>query len=74
MKNLATEPPLVVTIDSAARLLTVSRRTVYRLVAMGQLCIVRITPHAPRIMRADLDSFLSACAGTPAEGVMKDTL
>lgn len=66
MKNLAKEPPLAVTIDSAAHLLTVSRRTIYRLAATGRLRIVRITPDAPRIMQADLESFLNDCKAPPA--------
>ena len=54
-----TTTSLAVTVDAAAHLLAVSRRTVYRLAEAGKIRIVRITPDSPRILRSDLERFLA---------------
>ena len=48
------QPPLLVTLDEAARLLSVSARTVRRMIDDGRLEAVRPTPDAPRLRYADL--------------------
>ena len=52
---------LAVKVDIAADLLSVSRRTIWRLAKTGKIRIVWITPDSPWGMRADLEAFLSAC-------------
>lgn len=52
---------LAVTVDEAARLLAVSRRTIYRLAQQGKIRVVRVTADAPRVLRADLEAFLASC-------------
>ena len=61
-----TDAPLL-TLPDVARLLAVSTRTVYRLVAQGYLTVIRITPDTPRLRRADVETFIArgaACAET----------
>ncbi len=62
MDNLDLNPPLAVTVDAAADMLAVSRRTVYRLAQAGKLRIVRVTADAPRVLCADLRTFLATIA------------
>lgn len=51
---IPSQPPLLITFDEAAVLLSVSPRTVRRMVSRGELDVVRITPDAPRIRYTDL--------------------
>lgn len=60
------QQPLAVKVDVAADLLSVSRRTIYRLAKAGKIRIVRITSDSPRVMRADLEAFLASCEVTDA--------
>jgi excisionase family DNA binding protein len=48
------QPLLFVSLPEAARLLSVSLRTVQRMVKAGRLRVVYVTPDAPRIAYADL--------------------
>lgn len=45
---------LLVTVVEAAKMLSVSRRTIYRLIDKGVLSVVMITPDAPRLRVRDL--------------------
>ena len=54
MKDKPFQNPILVTLDEAASLLSVSLRTVQRMVADGRLAPVRPTPDAPRIRYDDL--------------------
>ena len=56
-----TTTPLAVTVDSAGAMLGVSRRTIYRLAKQGKIRIVKITSDSPRVLRADLETFLASC-------------
>lgn len=60
MEEKPFQPPILVTYDEAAALLSVSSRTVQRLVKNGRLEAVRLTPDAPRIRYADLKRFALA--------------
>jgi excisionase family DNA binding protein len=53
---------IAITVDDVAALLSVSRRTVYRLAEAGKLRIVRITPDSPRVLRASVDEFIASCS------------
>ena len=55
------ETPLAMKIEEAAAMLAVSRRTIYRLAKTGKIRIVRITTDSPRVLRSDIDAFLSTC-------------
>ena len=46
--------PILVSLDEAASLLSVSLRTVQRMAKDGRLAVVRLTPDAPRVRYADL--------------------
>ena len=59
---------LAVTLAEAARLLSVSTRTIHRLGATGRLRIVRITRDTPRVLRSDLDALLARTATEEAPG------
>lgn len=48
------QPPLLVTYDEAAQLLSVSARTVQRMIGRGDLAVVRLTVDTPRLRYADL--------------------
>jgi excisionase family DNA binding protein len=50
-------PPVFVTLAEAARLLSVSLRTVQRMVARGELEVIRLTPDTPRIRYEDVVRF-----------------
>lgn len=58
-KHMATDQPLLITIEEASRLLSVSRSTIYRMIKAGTLPIVRPLPDAPRIARADVELLIS---------------
>lgn len=47
--------PILLTIEAAAKYMSVSRSTIYRLINSGDLRIVRPAPNAPRILRRDLN-------------------
>ena len=48
----------LLTIPAAARRLTVSVRSVYRLIERGELTVLRILPDAPRVRATDLDALI----------------
>jgi excisionase family DNA binding protein len=51
-------PPALLTIDAAAKYLSLSRSTVYALIRDGIIKTVKLTSDAPRIRKADLDSMI----------------
>jgi hypothetical protein len=69
------EPPLLCRISSAMKQLAVSRTTIYRMVASGQLELVHISTHTSRITSDSIrrliqqqtaSTTLSTCEGAPA--------
>ncbi len=46
-------------IRTAARLLDVSKRTVYRLVESGRLKALRPTPHTTRIIKSSVEAIIN---------------
>jgi len=54
-----TDTPLAYTLTQAAAVLNVSRGSLYRLIARGKLQVVRPLPDAPRILRTELERFIS---------------
>ena len=62
--NLATQPeqPLLLTMTAAAKLLGVSRVTLWRMVKDGDIRPVEITPNVFRIRRQDLNKIASRYA------------
>ena len=53
----AADMPLLVTVDEAARLLRINRRTIYKLVAAGKLKLMKIGPRSSRITTPSLLQF-----------------
>jgi excisionase family DNA binding protein len=53
--NEIANPPLLVTFERAAELLSISRRTVVRLCESGKLEVIRVTPDAPRLRFEDVE-------------------
>jgi len=53
----------LLTITAAARYLSLSRTSVYKLIERGDLAVVRLLPDAPRIHRQDLDALIAAHTG-----------
>jgi excisionase family DNA binding protein len=49
----------LLTIPNVARRLTVSIRSVYRLIERGELPIVRILPDTPRVRVTDIDALIT---------------
>lgn len=60
--------PLMFDYDDAARLLSVSPRTIRRLVASGELPAVTVTPGTRRILRADLEAYAHSLAHASPRG------
>lgn len=60
--------PLALGYDEAARLLSVSERTIRRLVASGELASVTLTPNTRRILRRDLEAYAERLAEQTAKG------
>ena len=60
MKTQHAEPPTLVTIESAARDLSLSRRTLYRMIDAGAIPVVKLTPRSVRIPREDLAKYVQA--------------
>ena len=60
--------PLMFDYDDAARLLSVSPRTVRRLVASGELPAVTLTPGTRRILRSDLEAYAQSLATASPRG------
>lgn len=54
MEQKPFQRPILVTLEGAASLLSVSLRTVQRMVRDGRLAVVRPTPDAPRLRYDDL--------------------
>ena len=52
--------PALLTINQAAAYLSVSRSTVYGLIAKGLLTSVRIVRGAPRIRRSEIDALIES--------------
>jgi excisionase family DNA binding protein len=48
------EVPLLVTVDEAARMISVNRRTIYKMAAVGKLELVRIGPRTTRVSGTSL--------------------
>jgi excisionase family DNA binding protein len=61
-REVPPELPLLHPVDEGARLLGISRATLYRLVAAGEIPIVRIG-RSSRIRRKDLDDFINGLGG-----------
>jgi excisionase family DNA binding protein len=55
----------LLTIQEAAKLIRVSRATLFKLVKDGRLQVVRITPRKVLVRREELDRFLKASETTP---------
>lgn len=53
-------PPILLTYQEAAKLLGVSDRTVWQLVADGKIPAVRFAARTVRIDRQDIDKFIEA--------------
>lgn len=53
------EKPLLVTLDVAAEMLGVSRRTVKRLADRGAIRLVYVTPDSPRVVLSDVERLAS---------------
>jgi excisionase family DNA binding protein len=51
----------LLTLDQAAARLQVSRRTLSRLMASGQVRVVRFTQRSVRIKSTELEAFVAAC-------------
>ena len=64
MTTLATEPPLLLSLEEAARLLRISRGKAYSMAAAGELPIVRMG-RSVRVRRDRLDAWLDARATNP---------
>jgi excisionase family DNA binding protein len=54
MEEKPSQPPILVTLSEAALLLSVSLRTVQRMVRAGKLSVIYVTEDAPRIAYAEL--------------------
>jgi len=50
--------PVFYTITDAARILTVSRGSLYKMIWAGRIAVVRPLPDAPRILKTELDRFI----------------
>lgn len=61
------DPELLLTLDEAAEVLGVSRRTVSTLIAEGSLPSLKVR-RARRIRRADLDTYIKHCAKQGGQG------
>ena len=68
--DLSAEDSLM-TLDAVGRLLSVSKRTVYRLIAKGVLPPVAKVGHSSRLLRSDVERFFESlklkrkeCCGT----------
>jgi excisionase family DNA binding protein len=66
--------PLLTTIQQAALLLSVSERTIYRLITEGRLTPVRITPDTPRIPYSQLTGLLARLPDATGEQITPTTL
>lgn len=60
---VATDPPAVLTVDELARLLRVERKTVYTLIAQGELPGVRRVGRSIRIFRRAVLDWLASGQG-----------
>lgn len=56
------EPPLLLRVEEAARLLGLGRTKVYELIARGELRAIKVDA-ATRVPRAELDAWIAARAG-----------
>lgn len=52
---------LVLTIDEAAAILRVSRRTVYRLIGAGRIRVIHPTPGRTLVERREIEAYLAWC-------------
>jgi excisionase family DNA binding protein len=60
MKRLTeTDPPIAYTISEAANTLSISRGSMYKLIGKGAISVIRPLPDAPRILKTELDRFVS---------------
>ena len=50
----------LLTITDAARYLSLSRTSIYKLIERGDLHVVRLLPDAPRIHRQTMDALIAA--------------
>lgn len=56
---LAGNPTGTVLIDAAARILGVSRRTVYYRISQGRLCTIRTRNGSQRVLRSSIEALLA---------------
>jgi len=56
-RDTQTETPALLTYREAARMLGLSRSSIYRLIEREALTVVRPLPGTPRIRRADLEAY-----------------
>jgi excisionase family DNA binding protein len=59
MESRPFQPPVLVTLAQAAELLSVSLRTVQRMVKAGRIEVVYVTPDTPRVRYGDLTSLVA---------------
>lgn len=60
----------LLTVDEAARLLTISKPTVWRMIRAGELPVVKIAKRSRRIKRSDIEAYISRhyTGGQASEG------
>ena len=49
----------LLTLDEAAKLLTISKATLWRILRKGELPVVKITERGTRIKRSDIEAYIS---------------
>ena len=49
----------LLTLDEAARLLTISKPTLWRILRRGELPVVKVTERGTRIKRSDIEAYIS---------------
>jgi excisionase family DNA binding protein len=65
MPRKASEAPKVARARTAAQLLDVSERTVWRWIASGRLRVVRLGPGATRVLLADIEKLIDEASQEP---------
>lgn len=63
--DLVSEEPLLLRVSEAARLLSVSKRTLYRLWDGGELPRPRKVKGSTRVLRSDIEDYVNRLFGKP---------
>lgn len=59
LKVINAEKDVAYRVADVAEMLKVSTRTVFRWIGSGELCVIRLSAGTVRVMKSDLDKFIS---------------